>query len=209
MTTLFDKSTHFCYILLDNLSDSNTDTVSHLNGAWWFSGLVSLSLGFSGPVHCSKRETREPETSLVMCKITGTVFRVFFLSFLYTSRTALMQPSFSGLFVTWAYLPTGREKEKRFSHCSYVDCKYGSLLYKVQMCSTKACHPTLTSLTPDDLSPLCDQTQLADVDLHNGSLGDDPQRGVEGGRGVFLHPQDGQAERGLQLWVGHMGLFET
>lgn len=23
----------------------------------------------------------------------------------YTSRTALMQPSFSGLFVTWAYLP--------------------------------------------------------------------------------------------------------
>ena len=65
--------------------------------------------------------------------------------------------------------------------------------------STKACHLTLTSLTPDDLSPLCDQTQLADVDLHNSSLGDDPQRGVEGGRGVFLHPQDGQAERGLQL----------
>lgn len=42
----------------------------------------------------------------------------------YTSRTALMQPSFSGLFVTWAYLP---EKKKRkisviTSQLIIIDC---------------------------------------------------------------------------------------
>lgn len=64
-------------------------------------------------------------------------------------------------------------------------------------------------LTPDDLSPLRYQAQLADVDLYHGSLGDDPQGGVEGWRGVLLHTQDGKTECGLQLRVGHVGLFEA
>lgn len=31
----------------------------------------------------------------------------------YTSKTALMHPSFSGLFVTWAYLPKMKEKKNK------------------------------------------------------------------------------------------------
>ena len=64
-------------------------------------------------------------------------------------------------------------------------------------------------LTPDDLSPLCDKPQLADVDLHDGSLCDDPQAGVQWRRWVLLHPQDGQAERGLQLRMSDMGFLKS
>lgn len=63
-------------------------------------------------------------------------------------------------------------------------------------------------LTPDDFSSLRDQAQLADVDLHHCSFGDDAQGGVEGRGGVLLHAQDGEAEGGLQLWVCHVSLFE-
>lgn len=64
-------------------------------------------------------------------------------------------------------------------------------------------------LTPDDFSSLCDQTQLADIDLHHCSFGDDAQGGVEGRGGVLLHAEDGEAEGGLQLWVCDVSLFET
>lgn len=64
-------------------------------------------------------------------------------------------------------------------------------------------------LTPDDFSSLCDQTQLADIDLHYCSFGDDAQGGVEGRGGVLLHAEDGEAEGGLQLWVCDVSLFET
>ena len=37
----------------------------------------------------------------------------------YTSRTALMQPSFSGLFVTWAYFPIIRWKEENSLTANY------------------------------------------------------------------------------------------
>lgn len=42
-------------------------------------------------------------------------------------------------------------------------------------------------LTPDDFSSLCDQAQLADIDFHHSSFGDDAQRGIKGGRGVLFH----------------------
>ena len=63
-------------------------------------------------------------------------------------------------------------------------------------------------LTPDDLSPLCDEPQLADVDLHDGSLCDDSQAGVQWRRWVLLHPQDGQAERCLELWMSDVGFLK-
>lgn len=72
-----------------------------------------------------------------------------------------MQPSFSGLFVTWAYLPKiddfGLEKHSEMRN------------YK---CANK-------TLTPNDFPALCDQSELADIDLDDCSLGDDPQSGVE------------------------------
>lgn len=54
-----------------------------------------------------------------------------------------------------------------------------------------------------------DQAQLADIDLHHCSFGDDAQGGVEGRGGVLLHAEDGEAEGGLQLWVRDVSLFET
>lgn len=64
-------------------------------------------------------------------------------------------------------------------------------------------------LTPDYFAALRDQAQLADVHLQHRALCDHSQRGVEWGRWVLLHPQDGQAESGLQLWVGYVSLLET
>lgn len=52
-------------------------------------------------------------------------------------------------------------------------------------------------LTPDDFSSLCDQTQLADVDLYDCSFRDDAQGGVEGRGGVLLDSEEGEAECSL------------
>lgn len=65
------------------------------------------------------------------------------------------------------------------------------------------------ALTPDNLSSLCNQAQLADVDLYDRSLCDDAQRGVEGGGRVLLHPEDGKAERGLQLRMRDVSFLKT
>lgn len=52
-------------------------------------------------------------------------------------------------------------------------------------------------LTPDHFSSLCDQTQLADIDLYDCSFCDDAQGGVEGRGGVLLHSEEGEAECSL------------
>lgn len=67
----------------------------------------------------------------------------------------------------------------------------------------------LWALTPDNLSSLCDQAQLADIDLYDRSFCDDSQGGVEGWGGVLLHPEDGKAKRGFQLRVCDMSLLKT
>lgn len=74
--------------------------------------------------------------------------------FCYTSNTALMQPSFSGLFVTWAYLPETQD------HISFSSCKTQGLHWQKgksqskhspQMtfppCVTNPSSLTLTSMT--------------------------------------------------------------
>ena len=64
--------------------------------------------------------------------------QMFFINFssdIYTSKTALIQPSFSGWFVTWAYLPTKKRKtcsQKKDFACqtfSYLQLKFCNLLY--------------------------------------------------------------------------------
>ena len=66
----------------------------------------------------------------------------------------------------------------------------------------------LRIFSPDDFSSGGDETQLADVDLEDGSLGDDPQAGVHGGGWVALDPNDGKVEGRVQLGVGHVRLLE-
>lgn len=44
---------------------------------------------------------------------------------------------------------------------------------------SSSCNNQKVLLTPDDLSTLRDQPQLADIDLYHRSLSDDPQGGVE------------------------------
>lgn len=94
-----------------------------------------------------------------------------------------MQPSFSGLFVTWANFPKIKNDMLEKMH-----------LKKRKNWSKWSSNQTLT---PNDLPALCDQSELADVDLDDRSFGDDPQCGVQWGGGVLLHPQDGQTERRL------------
>lgn len=65
------------------------------------------------------------------------------------------------------------------------------------------------ALTPDDLSSLRDKAKLTDIDFYHCSFCDDSQRGVEGWRGVLLHSKDGEAERGLQLWMCDMSLLKA
>lgn len=67
----------------------------------------------------------------------------------------------------------------------------------------------LWGLTPDNLSSLCNQAQLADIDLHDCSFCDDSQRCVEGWGGILLHSEDGKAECGLQLWMCDVSLLKT
>ena len=57
----------------------------------------------------------QPQYTKAECQVhLFTIFQIlFFLSFsLYTSRTALIQPSFSGLFVTCAYFPEITNKQR-------------------------------------------------------------------------------------------------
>lgn len=105
-----------------------------------------------------------------------------------------MQPSFSGLFVTWAYLPGKQHKQN-------INTKVGFN----HICSRNQNY----QLTPDDLSSLCNQAQLTDIDFYHGSFGDDAQRRVEGGGGVLLHAEDGQTERCFQLWMCDVSLFKA
>lgn len=64
-------------------------------------------------------------------------------------------------------------------------------------------------LTPDNFSSLCDQTQLADINLYDRSFRDDAQGGVEGRGRVLLYSKEGEAERSLQLWMCDVSFFET
>lgn len=65
-----------------------------------------------------------------------------------------MQPSFSGLFVTWAYLPG--EGQKRLSrHISAILYQFNLYWWYKQNFMWLKKDP-LRALTPDDLSSLCD-----------------------------------------------------
>lgn len=55
----------------------------------------------------------------------------------------------------------------------------------------------MDSLTPDNLSSLSDQAQLADIDLYYCSFCDDSKRGIERWGGVLLNSKDGKTECGL------------
>lgn len=52
---------------------------------------------------------------------------------------------------------------------------------------------------PNDLSSGRDETQLADVDFEDRTLGQDTQGGVQRGLRVLLHAEDGQLEGGLEF----------
>lgn len=58
-------------------------------------------------------------------------------------------------------------------------------------------NPVLTR--PDDLSSSSDHTQLADVDLDDGTLGHHSQLRVKGRLRVLLHSDDGELEGGFQV----------
>lgn len=52
---------------------------------------------------------------------------------------------------------------------------------------------------PHDLAACRDETELADVDLDDSTLGQDTERGVQRRLGVLLYAQDWQLERRLEL----------
>lgn len=54
---------------------------------------------------------------------------------------------------------------------------------------------------PDDLAAGGDETELADVDLNDRTLGNDTKLRVEGRARILLHSDNGELERGLQLRV--------
>ena len=64
-------------------------------------------------------------------------------------------------------------------------------------------------LSPHYFAACGNHAQLRDIDLNDGTLGDDPKGCVHGARGISLRADDGQIERGLQLGVRDVGLFET
>lgn len=67
----------------------------------------------------------------------------------------------------------------------------------------------LCVFAPDYLPCLGYQPQLRDVDFDYCALCDHAQRGVQVRLGVFLYAEDRQFERGFQLRVGDICLFEA
>jgi len=94
-----------------------------------------------------------------------------------------MQPSSSGLLVIWAYSE------------------------KCQLGGRNSFQPGLTG--PNDLSAGGDETELGNVDLEDGTLGEDTKGGVQRGLGVLLDAEDGELERGLELGCGTSTCVKT
>lgn len=63
--------------------------------------------------------------------------------------------------------------------------------------------------TPDNLSTSGDETEFADVDLDDGTLGQNTQLGVERVLGVLLDTDDGQLNGNAKLGVCDVGLLVT
>lgn len=59
----------------------------------------------------------------------------------------------------------------------------------------------LSPATPHNFATCCDQAQLADVDLDNGSLGQDTQLSVHWILWVLLDANDGQLHSNSELWM--------
>ena len=94
----------------------------------------------------------------------------------------LMQPSFSGLFVTWAYLPARSVARE--------NTRPGAMQRS-------------RARTPDDLARVGDEAQLADVNLEDGPFGDHAKRRVHSRLRVFLDAQDLELECGLRARNTH------
>ncbi len=97
-----------------------------------------------------------------------------------------MQPSFSGLFVTCAYLPAESEKKRK---------KRRSARRKRTISKEKE----KKGQTPNDLSCAGNKTEIADVDLDDGSLCDDAELCVKRRLRIFLDAQDIEVKRCLEF----------
>ena len=105
-----------------------------------------------------------------------------------------MQPSFSGLLVTYAGHELGKDTRQSASRtCAYLP------------------HTTLPPVvtSPSSLTLTCDRVIAermyydAGIYLKNGSLCDDAELGEERAAWILLHADDGQRERGLELRCKH------
>ena len=61
--------------------------------------------------------------------------------------------------------------------------------------------------TPNDLTTGGNETEFADIDLDDGTLGEDAQLGIHRILRVLLHRKDGELNGHAEFGVGDVGLF--